>query len=280
VRTVTLHIVLLVLVSGLLHATWNAIAKSYHDQWTSFALNNLGVLVPSLIALPFVGLPRMAVWWYLGCSTICHLGYQVFLMAAYRHGTLSRSYPIARGVAPALTSVLALIVAGERLSGFALVGVALIVGGIVSLALADRGATTARAVGWALATGVAIALYTLVDGLGVRASHDPLRYTVALFVVQTVIFLVFVWRSGRWPRGLRVSRWTLGLSGGVVSLVAYGIVLYAQTKSPLGVVSALRETGVIWAALIGILFFKEKGGWRVGLAALVVVGGVAVLAAT
>jgi drug/metabolite transporter (DMT)-like permease len=278
VSSITLDVTLVVLLAGLIHAVWNAIAKSFADQWTSFTLLNLGVAVPGLIALPFIGPPRAAAWGYLGASVLCHLSYELFLMSAYRHGSLSRSYPIARGVAPALTTFGGLVLAGEHLGGLALGGVALVVAGITSLALLDRAATSRTAVLWALLTGVAIATYTLIDGFGVRASHAPARYTCALFAIQGSLFVVgaLARRREHWLPG--VARSALGITGGVLSLVGYGIVLDAQTRAPLGVVSALRETGVIWATVIGVFFFKERGGWRVVVAAAVVLFGVACIA--
>lgn len=276
--TISASVTALVLLAGLLHAGWNAIAKSIPDQFVSFALLNLGVSVPCLVVWPLIGLPNSLALRYLGCSVVCHLLYEAFLMSAYRHGALSRSYPIARGVAPLLTTIGGYVLASEHLSALSLAGVGLVVIGIVSLALHDRAGTSRRAVAWALATGVAIAGYTLIDGLGVRASHHALRYTVTLFAVQGTL-----WVIGALVRTPRVfvlpwRPWVLGVTGGVVSVVAYGVVLYAQTRAPLGVVSALRETGVLWATAFGILIFRERGGWRLVAAAAVVLAGICCIA--
>ena len=277
-RSITESVTLLVLAAGLLHALWNAMAKSFHDQWESFTLIALGSAIPSVVALPFVGVAPRACWGYLAAAVFCHLTYELFLMSAYRHGTLSRSYPIARGVAPLLTALGGLVFANERIGVVAIGGILLVVGGVLALALLNRAATSARAVRWALATGVAIAVYTVIDGLGVRTSHQALRYTVTLMAIQSVIFIMmaFVRRPHRdfIPRRLLVR----GVSAGAISLVAYGLVLWAQTRAPLGVVSALRETGVLWAAVIGVLFFKERGGWRVIAAGAVILSGVATIA--
>lgn len=269
---------MLVLVAGLMHAGWNAIAKSLPDQFVGFTLLNLGVAVPCLLVWPVIGLPNSLALRYLGCSVLCHLLYEGFLMAAYRHGALSRSYPIARGVAPLLTTIGGYALASESLSALSLVGVALVVVGIVSLALHDRAGTSRPAVLWALATGVAIAAYTLIDGFGVRASHHALRYTVTLFAIQGTLWVIGA--LIRSPRVFVLSwrPFTLGITGGVVSLVAYGVVLYAQTRAPLGVVSALRETGVLWATAFGVVLFKERGGWRLVGAATVVLVGIACIA--
>ena len=276
--TVTVVVTLVVLGAGVLHATWNAMAKSFPDQWVSFTLLNIGVAVPSLIALPIVGVPRWAAWGYLSAAVGCHLLYELFLMAAYRHGTLSSSYPIARGVAPMLTTLGGLVFASERVTGLALAGVVVVVAGISSLALFDRAATTSRAVGWALLTGVAIAIYTVIDGLGVRVSHHALAYTVTLFSIQATLFVggsLLRRPTGWWPAP---KKFLFGVAAGVLSLVGYGAVLWAQVRAPLGVVSALRETGVIWAAIIGVVLFKERGGWRVVVASATVLSGVVCIA--
>jgi drug/metabolite transporter (DMT)-like permease len=278
ITTISASVTLLVLCAGLLHAAWNAIAKSITDQFASFTLLNLGVAVPCLIAWPLVGLPNSLALRYLVASVGCHIVYEIFLMSAYRHGALSRSYPIARGVAPFLTTIGGYVFARESLSVLALLGVGLVVVGIISLALHDRAATSRRAIGWALATGVAIAGYTLIDGLGVRASDHALQYTVTLFAVQGTL-----WILGAIPQRARVfalnaRQITRGLMGGVVSLLAYGAVLFAQTRAPLGVVSALRETGVLWATAFGVVLFKERGGWRLAVAAAVVLAGICCIA--
>ena len=270
---ITIGVTVAVLFAGLLHAVWNAMAKSFHDQWTSFALINVGVTVPCVVALPFVGVPTSAAWPYLAAAVLCHLLYELFLMSAYRVGALSRTYPIARGVAPMLVALGGLVFAGEHVGALALVGIVLVVGGIVSLAVQGRAASP-REIWWSLATGAAIATYTVIDGLGVRASHDPLSYTVTLFAFQGSIFLLMAYLRRPGPFKLSNGAVVLGVAAGVISLTGYGIVLWAQTKAPLGVVSALRETGVLWAALIGIVIFKERGGWRVMTAGAIVLAGV------
>ncbi len=253
-------------------------AKSFSDQWVSFTLINVGVAAPCLVALCFLGVPRSASWGYLAAAVLCHLAYELFLMSAYRHGSLSRSYPIARGVAPLLTTLGALVVAHERVGALALAGVALVVMGISSLALSDRAATSRAGVAWALATGVAIAIYTVIDGLGVRASHSPIRYTITLFSIQGSLFIggALLRRPRGWlPETRKVA---LGVGAGVISLFGYASVLWAQSRAPLGVVSALRETGVLWATIFGVVLFSERGGWRVVVAGAVVLSGVGAIA--
>lgn len=270
-------VVLVVLVAGFMHAVWNAMTKSLHDQYASFALLNLGIAITSVIMLPLVGLPRTACLVYLFSSTCCHLGYELFLMGAYRRADFSQSYTIARGIAPLLVSVAGFIFANEHISARGLIGIVVIVAGIVSLVVRRGGAATrGMGVAWALATGAAIAVYTVVDGLGVRVSHDPLQYGALLFALQSILWLIFVFSRSRawWPTPRKVA---IAMSSGVISMGAYLTVLWAQVRAPLGVVSALRETGVLWAAVIGVVIFREGRLRRVVVPALLVVAGIALL---
>ena len=274
----SLAIVLLVLLAGLVHAVWNALAKGMTSQSSSFALMNLATAVVSWMALPFVGVPRSAAWPYLLGSVACHVGYQLFLMGSYERAEFSRAYPIARGVAPMLVSLGGLIFASEHIGVEGLAGIVLIVMGVISLAYVKNSSRLDRAgVYWALATGAAIAVYTVVDGLGVRKSHDTLRYAVVLFLIQGTLWTmaVLLRRGWRWADNSGTVR--IGLVAGVMSLGAYTIVLYAQTRAPLGIVSALRETGVIWASAIGVVFFKEGKVRAIMVPAILVVPGIALL---
>jgi drug/metabolite transporter (DMT)-like permease len=275
---VSLTIVFVVLLAGLIHAVWNAMAKGIANQSTSFALMNVGIATVSWIALPFIGVPRAAAWPFVLASVACHLGYQIFLMGSYRRANFSRAYPIARGVAPLLVSLGGLIFANEHLDAEGIFGVFFIVVGVVSLAYVRNSSKLDRVgIYWALSTGAAIAVYTVVDGIGVRRSHDALRYAVVLFALQSTLWLIAVVLRRGWRWTDKSSTITIGLLAGLMSLVAYTIVLYAQTKAPLGIVSALRETGVVWAAAIGVVFFKEGKARAIMVPALVVVAGIALV---
>ena len=271
-------VVLAVLGAGLVHAVWNAIAKSIHDQFISFALLNLGVTIICWIAWPFIGLPRSASFVYLAFSVVCHVGYELFLMGAYRRADFSQSYPVARGIAPLLVSIAGLVFANEHLGWRGVIGILGIAIGIVSLSARKRGGVSqVNAVAWALATGVAIAVYTVVDGLGVRSSHDAIRYATMLFALQSTLWLIGVVsrRKRSWWPGTHVA--LIGMSGGLLSMLGYVIVLWAQLRAPLGVVSALRETGVLWAALIGAVIFHEGRIRRIVAPAALVTVGIALL---
>jgi drug/metabolite transporter (DMT)-like permease len=263
---------------GLVHAVWNALVKSISNQATSFALVNLGVALTCWIALPFVGLPRAQAWPYLVGSVGCHIGYELFLMGSYQRADFSRAYPIARGTAPLLVSLGGLLFASERIGLAGVGGIVLVVVGVMSLSYV-RNSTRLDRTGayWALATGVAIAVYTVVDGLGVRASHNTLRYAATLFVIQSTLWILAVVRRRGWQFSVGRSTVMIGVGAGMLSMVAYTAVLYAQTRASLGIVSALRETGVVWAALIGIVVFREGRARTLLMPALLVAVGVALM---
>ena len=273
-------IVVVVLLAGLAHAVWNAMVKSIADQATSFALMNVAITVLSWAVVPWVGVPRSQAWPYLLSSVVCHVGYEMFLMGSYQRADFSRAYPIARGVAPLLVSIAGLLVANEHLGYVGAAGIVAVVVGVTSLSYLRSPSRLDRiGVYWALATGVAIATYSVVDGLGVRASHDTLRYASSLFALQASIWVIAVIVR----RGPRISTDPkvigVGLAAGTLSLVAYTAILYAQAHAPLGIVSALRETGVVWASLIGIFVFKEGRARTILMPAVVVAGGIILLSA-
>ena len=271
-------VVAAVLAAGLLHAIWNAIAKNFADVRDSFALINIGVFLTCLVALPFVGIAESETFAYLAAAVVVHQLYELVLMAAYKHGDLSKSYPIARGVAPLLVSLGGFLFAGELLGALGLLGLLVIVTGIALLAGRSLIGTSSRApVGWALATGTAIAIYTVIDGFGVRAGTSALRYAVTLFLLQSLSWTVAVTvrRGWSWRPGPLVA--LAGMTGGVLSMVGYFVVLWAQTKAAMGTVSALRETGVLWASVIGIVVFREGSFRRLVPPAVLVVLGVGLL---
>jgi len=225
-----------------------------------------------------VGLANRSTYVFLAVAVVLHLLYELVLMVAYRHGDLSKSYPIARGVAPLLVSLGGFIFAGEKLGGVGVLGLFVIVAGITLLAGRSLlGASSRQAVLWALATGTAIATYTVIDGFGVRAGHSALQYGTTLFLLQSLLWTLAVSMRRGWSWMPPVPKAVVGMGGGILSMIGYFIVLWAQTKTAMGSVSALRETGVLWAAVIGAVFFKEGKLRRLAPPAGLVVGGVILL---
>ncbi len=267
----------MVLLAAVLHASWNALVKSGGDPYLRLAIVNLTHSVVVLPLLPFVAVPAAEAWpWLLG-SVATHLVYYLFLAAGYRVGDLSHVYPVARGVAPPLVALGGLLVAGEVLSLAGTLAIGLVCVGI--WVVAGRGPTSRRPFLLALGTGTAIAAYTVCDGMGGRASGDVLGYIAWLFLLDGWPFAVLVLLH-RGTGGLRTTlarAWKPAIGGGMMSVVAYGLVIWAMSIAPLAYVSALRETSVILAAAIGTLLLGEPFGRRRILAAGLVVLGVAIL---
>lgn len=268
-------IVALVLLAALLHACWNALIKADGDKFLFMALMAGGSGLIGLTLVPLVPVPAAASWPYIGASVALHTGYKLFLVQAYRHGDLSQVYPIARGVAPLIVTPLAVFFAGDVISLTSAAAIAIIGLGVASLAF--RGgpplAHDPRPVAYALATALFIAAYTLTDGLGARLAGSPHAYAVWLFVLDGVpLTAIVLWRR-RAVLTLAGAKALRGLAASVMSMTAYWLVIYGMTVAPIGPVAVLRETSVIFAAIIGALMLKEGlGRWRIAAASLVAVG--------
>lgn len=267
-----------VLAAAITHASWNAIAHAIRDQLLSFTLiSGGGALIGAVLAFS-APLPAAGAWPYLLASAALHVVYMLLLMRSFTLGDFGQMYPIARGTAPLVVTVLAAVFIGEIPDGWAMAGVAVASAGLVGLALWGIRGSGSRpqwpAVLAALATGLAIAGYTTVDGAGVRASGTPVGYIGWLMLVQGFVIPAYAcWRR----RGELLSQLRpfagRGLLGAALSVSAYGLVLWAQTKAPLAPIAALRESSIIVGAAIGTLFFKERfGGPRIAAAGLMVVG--------
>jgi drug/metabolite transporter (DMT)-like permease len=259
VPEISFGVTLAVLAAALAHATWNAMIKSSSDVLFDLTLVVFFAGLATLPLLPFVEAPAPAVWPYIAASMAIHTGYYVALVGAYRAGDLSHGYPIMRGIAPLLVSLSALAWLGEAPKPMVWLGVLLICGGVLSLGFAGfRWRDSRVSLGWALANAVIIAAYTLVDAAGVRTAGTPQTYVVWLFVLDALPFPFVIFLLKRKELTAYVARfWLRGLFSGVLSAAAYGVVLWAMTRAPVAAVAALRETSVIFAALIGAWLLKE-----------------------
>lgn len=263
-----------VLVAACLHALWNALLKGHRARLTAFAAVASGQAVVGAVAAPMLPLPDPASWPALAASTLIHWGYMVFLHRAYRHGDLSLAYPVSRGIAPLLVAAGSYLAVGETLPTAVLSGLAAISVGILMLSMGEAAASRRTTVA-ALATGICIACYSIVDGIGVRLAGVPWSYVAWLFLLEAPgPVLLWLWFGGRFE--LRTM--AINCAGGILSAIAYGLVLFAKTIAPIGAVSAARESSVAIASLIGIVWFGERP-WRLRVAsALVVVAGLVLLA--
>lgn len=285
----TVPVTLAVLFGALLHASWNALVKSSTDKSLDTALiHALGCVVAVPLVL-LAGLPPSASLPYLSASIIIHIGYYIALAGAYKHGDLGLTYPIMRGVAPVLVALASGIVIGEHLSTAGWLGIAGISIGVLLLGLSRAAfANSAHryALGFALSNAVIIAIYTLVDGLGVRTTvqqgGSALQYVATLFLLDGIPYFIYVMSQRKAQQRVDAwaymrGRWPLALLGTLASLGSYGIALWAMTQAPVATVAALREASVLFAALLGATLFKEVFGLQRGAGTLLIVGGIASL---
>ncbi|ADE40334.1 DMT family transporter [Candidatus Puniceispirillum marinum] len=254
-------VIVVVLLAAFLHAFWNFQVRGSDDKALGIGAIMIGHLPLAIAGLLFVGLPPVSSWPYLLGSAVFHLGYQVFLMNAYRHGELTQIYPIARGVAPLLITLVSMLVIKSDFSQQQLVGITMVSGGIILHGIFQFHRTQTPLTGLALAliTGCFIAGYSLVDGHGTRHAGSALSFYGMVTIINGVVFMVYLrlFYPGVLSRISTEGRKIL-LIGGNLSYIAYVLVLWACLSAPIAVVSALRETSVIFALLLGTMLLKEK----------------------
>ncbi|HEY3752551.1 MAG TPA: EamA family transporter [Pseudonocardiaceae bacterium] len=267
-------VVAITLLAAVLHAVWNAVAHAVPDRLVGFALIGAAYVVIGGVAALVLGLPPAAAWPFIVASAAIHVVYTLLLWASYQLGEFSQVYPVARGTAPWMVAVIE-VALGHALPVLQLVGIVVISVGLISLAL-DGGRLSRSALpalGAAVATGITIACYTVVDATAVSTTPVPVYAAWMFLLLGPVLPVIALVRRKRGlftqPRRVLIA----GLGGGVVSLVAYGLVLFAQTSGATAAIAALRETSIIVGAIIGAVFLGERFGIRrVAAAAVVVVG--------
>ena len=266
-----------VLFAAACHAGWNATIKRTLDPLATTVLISIGAAVVSLAVVPFIGLPNTAAWPWVIASVLIHLVYFAALIESYRSGDMGQVYPIARGTAPLLTALASPVFVGERIGLLAWIGILLLAAGVSLLSL--RGGRNLakldrRAVGFALLTALTICAYSLVDGSGARLAGSANAYSVALFVgIGPVMMAYALVRSGTGVLWSMAGFWKTGLAGGALQLGSYGIAIWAMTLAPIAIVAALRETSVLFGALIAVVFLKEPLRLSRIVAALMIVAG-------
>jgi drug/metabolite transporter (DMT)-like permease len=270
-----------VLVAALCHASWNAMIRLKGDKIVSITLLVAGA---ALIALPgvfFVPLLPAAAWPYVIASAIVHVGYNTFLALAYHHGELTRVYPLVRGSAPLTTLIVSLLFLNEAVDAGDVIGIIVLAAGIMALTL-DRGwrsvLASPQTMIFAAATSLCITAYTLCDGLGARAAGNAHHYVLWLFVLDAppMLAAVLIFKRKAFLEAIGAN-WVAGLLGGALSLAAYWIVIWAFTIAPIPIVAALRETSILFAIFIGMLWLGEKVTLVRGLSILMVLAGLALM---
>jgi len=272
---------LAVLFAALCHAGWNALIKVGLDPLSTTTLISIGSGVVALVLLPFVGAPAMLSWPWLIASVVIHLFYFAALIEAYRTGDLGQVYPIARGSAPLMTAAATTFFVGEQLSLIGWVGIVALVAGV--FLLSARGGRELvkldrRALGFALMTALTICTYSVVDGVGARLAGNPNAYSLSLFVGIAIVMVPYaLYRDGRDVIPAMRTYWRRGFAGGALQVLSYGIAIWAMTVAPIAIVASLRETSVLFGAVIAVVVLKEPlRAARIG-AALLIVGGLVLI---
>ncbi len=267
----------LVLTAALLHASWNALMKAGGDRlMTNWAIVSAAAILNVPVVL-MVGPPQRSVWWILALTCVLHVIYNLFLVAAYERADLAVAYPIARGTAPMITLVAGIVLLGDSVEPVGAVGVVLITLGL-GLAATGRPLRDTR---WAMATGVIIAAYTLVDGYGVRRNGGAVQFISTSFIIYAVVLTAIVVRRRGVERMRDVARAqpvTL-LIGGGANAAGYLLVMIAARTEPLGLVSGLREMSALFGLLLaGVVLHEHVSGRQIIAISIAVVGAAAIAA--
>ena len=252
---------LTVIGAALLHAAWNALIKGGADKRVSMGALVLGHLPIAIVAIIFVPVPDATSWPYIIAGIVLHMGYQLFLLQSYKIGDLTQIYPIARGSAPLIVTVVSVLFLGIALTSLQLGAVLLIGLGILSLGLVRRadGAHNRKAAVLALGTGCFIAAYSLVDGFGARLAGTSLGYYSYLSIGNGLCMIMYLYATGPRVFGDMLTKGhTAFVIGGSTSFLAYAMVTWAFTQAPIALVTALREISIVFALLIGVVFLKER----------------------
>jgi drug/metabolite transporter (DMT)-like permease len=272
--------ILLVLSAALLHAGWNALLRGGADRLKSMLIMSITLGFTGFLMMSVAGVPWPAAG-YVVASGAIHLCYNALLVRMYRSGDLGETYPVARGTSPALIALGGSVLAGEWMGPLGILGIGLVCSGIFLLAMARAKDGRVRLhltdLPYALATGVSIAAYSVVDGLGVRASGNWIAYTGGIFVFFLAMPLWVLVRRGQSAFTMPFPEIVKAASGGLISLAAYGVIIWAMQNNPMGAVSALRETSVVFAALLGAAFLGERlTGLRLAACCIIALGAACV----
>ena len=275
-----LNIFLAIILAAFLHAVWNAMVKNEDNKYLAVTAIVLGHVPISVLIILLTPIPSVESIPFIILSALLHIGYEWYLLSAYRFGDLTKVYPIARGTAPILITIVSLIFLGVALSNFEILGIIIISLGILSLSLQGaEGIKNRSAVIYALVTGFFIMGYSITDGYGARVSNSFLSYMGWSFILNATIFPIILKINNKseiitktFKEGKKIF-----FIGGTLSYIVYGIVIWGFTQAPIALITALRETSIIFALLIGTFFLKEKFTLLKVIATFIIFFGVALL---
>lgn len=257
----TVTVLIAVMGAAFLHAIWNAMVKGRTDKNLSMGALVLGQAPIAILLLPFVPLPELESWPYLLGGIALHIGYQLFLIRSYSLGDFTQVYPIARGSAPLLVALVSVLFLGVHLHLYEMLAVLTIGTGIMSMSLVRQkdGLQNKSAAVSAFITGCFTAAYSLVDGMGARMGGTALGFYCWLAIGNAMVFAIYmrITKPGLLQQIPVKSKKVLFVGGGA-SFLGYAVVMWAFTQAPIALVTALRETSIVFALLIGVFFLKEK----------------------
>ena len=275
-----INLFLAIILAAFLHAVWNAMVKNEDNKYLAVTAIVLGQVPVSVLIILLTPIPSVESIPFIILSALLHIGYEWYLLSAYRFGDLTKVYPIARGTAPILITIVSLIFLGVALSNFEILGIIIISLGILSLSLQGaKGIKNRSAVIYALVTGFFIMGYSITDGYGARVSNSFLSYMGWSFILNATIFPIILKINNKseiitktFKEGKKIF-----FIGGTLSYIVYGIVIWGFTQAPIALITALRETSIIFALLIGTFFLKEKFTLLKVIATFIIFFGVALL---
>ena len=275
-----INLFLAIILAAFLHAVWNAMVKNEDNKYLAVTAIVLGHVPISVLIILLTPIPSVESIPFIILSALLHIGYEWYLLSAYRFGDLTKVYPIARGTAPILITIVSLIFLGVALSNFEILGIFIISLGILSLSLQGaKGIKNRSAVIYALVTGFFIMGYSITDGYGARVSNSFLSYMGWSFILNATIFPIILKINNKseiitktFKEGKKIF-----FIGGTLSYIVYGIVIWGFTQAPIALITALRETSIIFALLIGTFFLKEKFTLLKVIATFIIFFGVALL---
>ncbi|MEM7215817.1 MAG: DMT family transporter [Pseudomonadota bacterium] len=257
----SLTVFLVVISAAVLHAAWNAAVKGSDDKVLGMAAVMTGQMLPGVILICIFPWPSHESLPWLAAGIVFHIGYQIFLMSAYKIGDFTQVYPIARGTGPMLVTLVSIVVFDIEFAPTELIAIALIVLGIISLSIVRQsdGLRNPKAAFMAFCTGCCIAGYSLSDGMGARASESAIGYMSMLMVLDGIIFAAYIAlvAPGKLTEMFRTAKLRM-FGGGFASFLAYLMVVWAFTQAPIAIVTTLRETSIVFAVLIGVFVFRER----------------------
>ena len=270
----------LVLLAALMHALWSVVLKLTGDAKTNITVFMAGSSILALAGIPFQSLPSLASLPFLLISVFVQVVYMMLVGIVYQKGDVSQSYPVMRGVAPLFVALFSGPILGEKLSIVAWCGVILISSGVLTLALeavrrSDK--IGPSIIPLSLLTAAFIALYTLLDGIGVRLSGAPVSYILWIFFLIGLVKVVFelLNHKTRQPFLTHFQRyWSIALVGGFLSLGSYGLALWTMTKLPVALIAALRESAIVFAVILSYFVLREHVSPPRFIASIIIVLGV------